>query len=400
MTGRGGIPAGATAVTGNLTVTGQTQAGYLFVGPVATNSPSTSTLNFPKGDNRANGVTVALSGSGSLSVTYVAGNSTARTQAIFDVTGYFTADASGATYHAVSPTRLLDTRAGNGLSGTFESRIARTFQVTGRGGIPAGATAVTGNLTVTGQTQAGYLFVGPVATNSPSTSTLNFPKGDDRANGVTVALSGSGSLSVTYVAGNSTARTQAIFDVTGYFTSPTPAPTVTNVNPTSGPTAGGTSVTITGTNLSAATSVNFGATAGAIISNSATQIDGDLAGRRRRPRRCHGHDRRGHERHLLGRPLHVYPAGPDRDQRQSHQRHDRRGHLGDDHRDEPVVGDQRALRRDRRGHQHEQRDHRSRRPRRPASPPPSMSRSRPLVARVPSPRPTTSRMSRPRPPRP
>ena len=53
---------------------------------------------------------------------------------------------------------------------------------------------------------------------------------------------------------------------------PPPAPTVTNVGPTSGPTAGGTSVTITGTNLSAATSVHFGPTAGAITSNSATQV--------------------------------------------------------------------------------------------------------------------------------
>ena len=53
---------------------------------------------------------------------------------------------------------------------------------------------------------------------------------------------------------------------------PSPVPTVTNVNPTSGPTAGGTSVTITGTNLSGATSVHFGATAGAITSNSATQV--------------------------------------------------------------------------------------------------------------------------------
>ncbi len=126
--------------------------------------------------------------------------------------------ATGSTYHAISPTRLLDTRIGNGLSGTFKSHLARTFQVTGRGGVPSGATAVTGNLTVTGQTQAGYLFVGPVATNSPSSSTLNFPKGDDRANGVVVALGAGGTLSVTYVAASSTARTQAIFDVTGYFT--------------------------------------------------------------------------------------------------------------------------------------------------------------------------------------
>ncbi|MFI5042150.1 MAG: fibronectin type III domain-containing protein, partial [Acidimicrobiales bacterium] len=67
----------------------------------------------------------------------------------------------GSTYHALSPTRLLDTRIGNGLSGTFKSHLARTFQVTGRGGVPATAVAVTGNLTVTGQATAGYLFIGP-----------------------------------------------------------------------------------------------------------------------------------------------------------------------------------------------------------------------------------------------
>ena len=39
------------------------------------------------------------------------------------------------------------------------------------------------------------------------------------------------------------------------------APTVTSISPTTGPTAGGTSVTITGTNLTGATSVNFGSEA-------------------------------------------------------------------------------------------------------------------------------------------
>jgi len=128
-----------------------------------------------------------------------------------------TPDATGSTYHVLDPTRLLDTRTGIGLSGTFASGVARTFQVTGVGGVPAGAIAVTGNLTVTQQTRAGYLFVGPVATNSPSSSTLNFPVGDDRANGVTVALGAGGTLSITYIASSSAARTQAIFDVTGYF---------------------------------------------------------------------------------------------------------------------------------------------------------------------------------------
>ena len=50
-------------------------------------------------------------------------------------------------------------------------------------------------------------------------------------------------------------------------------PTVTGVAPTSGPTAGGTSVTITGTNLTGATAVTFGATPAASFTvNSATSI--------------------------------------------------------------------------------------------------------------------------------
>jgi hypothetical protein len=50
-------------------------------------------------------------------------------------------------------------------------------------------------------------------------------------------------------------------------------PAVTSVNPTSGPTAGGTSVTITGTDLSGATGVSFGATAAAGFTvDSGTQI--------------------------------------------------------------------------------------------------------------------------------
>src|ERR1019366_3019001 len=218
VTGQGGVPSGATAVTGNLTVTGQTAAGYLFLGPVAANHPTSSTLNFPLGDNRANGVTVALGAGGTLSATYIASSLSRTTQVLFDVTGYFTPDATGSTYHALGPARILDTRYATGLSGVFHSQLARTFQVTGQGGVPSGATAVTGNLTVTGQTAAGYLFLGPVAANHPTSSTLNFPLGDNRANGVTVALGAGGTLSATYIASSLSRTTQVLFDVTGYFT--------------------------------------------------------------------------------------------------------------------------------------------------------------------------------------
>jgi len=88
--------------------------------------------------------------------------------------GYFTPDASGASYVPLSPARVLDSRYGIGLSGTFSSHVARTFVVTGTGVVPPDATAVTGNLSVTGQTSLGLLYIGPVAMNDPTSSTLNF----------------------------------------------------------------------------------------------------------------------------------------------------------------------------------------------------------------------------------
>lgn len=54
---------------------------------------------------------------------------------------------------------------------------------------------------------------------------------------------------------------------------PPPAPTVSTAVPSSGPTAGGTAVTITGTNLSSTTSVTFGGTAATSFTvSSATQV--------------------------------------------------------------------------------------------------------------------------------
>jgi PKD repeat protein len=120
------------------------------------------------------------------------------------------------TYVPLAPARLLDTRVGNGLSGRFASGVPRTFQVGGRGGVPATAVAVTGNLTVTNQSAAGWVFLGPSDVSIPTSSTLNFPVGDNRANGVTVALGPGGTLSATYGAVPG-ASSDLVFDVTGYF---------------------------------------------------------------------------------------------------------------------------------------------------------------------------------------
>ena len=123
---------------------------------------------------------------------------------------------AGATYVPLTPTRLLDTRNGTGGLGVFHSHLAQSFQVAG-GVVPGEATAVTGNLTVTSQTSLGFLYIGPNQQNDPTSSTLNFPLGDDRANAVIVGLNNQGKLWVTYAAPTLGPTANVIFDVTGYF---------------------------------------------------------------------------------------------------------------------------------------------------------------------------------------
>ena len=215
VTGVGGIPAGAVAVTGNVTVTAQEGVGYVAVTPTATNTPASSTVNFPLSDNRANNLTVPLSSTGTLSATYVASTGK-KTHLIFDVTGYFLADDTGATFTPLAPVRVLDTRTAIGLSGTFGNNSPRRLTIAGTHGVPLTATAITGNLTVTQQSAAGYLAITKDLTADPATSTLNFPVSDNRANGVFAPLDSLGRLSIVYKA-TAGAHTHVILDVTGYF---------------------------------------------------------------------------------------------------------------------------------------------------------------------------------------
>jgi len=213
------VPASAVAVTGNLTIVGQTKAGYVTLSTTAPPAiPPTSTINFPAGDTRANGVTVKLSPTGTLWVVYKAapGN---KTQVIFDVTGYYVNDMTGARFVPLAPGRRMDTRLPaprEGLSGAFSANVARTLVIEPYQGVPVNAIAIAGNLTVVNQTKGGFISMTQVATNSPTTSTLNFPAGDIRANGVTGPMTDpAGTVGLVFKASSGTAH--MILDVTGYF---------------------------------------------------------------------------------------------------------------------------------------------------------------------------------------
>jgi len=216
IAGDDGVPSIAIAVTANLTVTGQSARGWVYVAPTIDSTPTASTINFPTADNRANGVTVALSPQGTISAWYGAAAG-ATTQLIVDVTGYFLADSSGAGYAPYGPYRILDTRDGTGLSGAFQAGVPRKIQVAGVAGLPdSGIVAVTGTLTVVRPTVKGYVYVGPTARTSPTSSTINFPAGDIRANNVTVPVNSDGTVAADYAAPSGSVN--LVLDISGYFT--------------------------------------------------------------------------------------------------------------------------------------------------------------------------------------
>jgi hypothetical protein len=216
-----GVPATATAVTGNVTVVGQVGLGYVTIAPSLTTGtqPGTSTINFPKGDIRANNITVQLATGGKLDAMYWSSTTSDTVNILFDVTGYFFNDVTGSTFHALTPVRVLDSRTSVG-TGIYHSKTKQTLTVaTTASGVPATAAAITGNVTVVSQVSLGYVSVAPSLTTNtqPLTSTINFPVGDIRANGLTVQLAASGKVDLMYWTSVTTDTTHVLLDVTGFY---------------------------------------------------------------------------------------------------------------------------------------------------------------------------------------
>ncbi|WP_260636909.1 beta strand repeat-containing protein [Streptomyces angustmyceticus] len=158
---------------------------------------------------------------------------------------------------SVNVTVTTPSGTSNALPYTYVAVPAPTLtSLTPTSGSPAGGNVVT----VTGTNLTGATSVkfgsntGVILTNTATQITVIAPAGPPSSVNVTVTTAGgtSNGLPYTYVA--------------------TPAPTLTTLNPTSGPTTGGNTITLTGTNLTGATSVKFGTNTGVILTNTATQI--------------------------------------------------------------------------------------------------------------------------------
>jgi hypothetical protein len=210
-------PGREVAVSLNITVTGAQAAGFVTAYPAGAGRPNTSVLNFARGQTISNLSITRLGNGGAVSL-YNGSSSPIHLVADVEQTveaGVSTAfDAVAGQLIPSVPQRLLDTRIGLGSVHAVAAHATLAVQAAGRAGLPTAAiTAAVVNLTVTRSTAGGYLSAYGSNSARPSTSDMNFSRGDTVAHTTIVPVGPDG----RFLLYNGSAGTvQVVADVEGY----------------------------------------------------------------------------------------------------------------------------------------------------------------------------------------
>lgn|GEM_PF-2497006 len=130
----------------------------------------------------------------------------------YSVVANWTETVTPADFYSVAPCRLFDSRTAQPLvSGT-----AQSVQATGSCQIPAGARALSVNVTVVSPTAAGYLVLYPGNEAQPLSSTVNFQTGQVRANNAILKLDPAGAIQALAII-QGAGQTHVVIDVNGYY---------------------------------------------------------------------------------------------------------------------------------------------------------------------------------------
>lgn len=221
ITGAAGVPAaGVSAVVLNLTATDTSESSFLTAWPDGVARPLASNLNWGAGSTVANSVTLALGQAGRIDLYNLAGDA----DLVVDVSGYYTDGslAPSALFHALFPTRALDTRPATQM-GPYSSPLAAGQQLgvslAGRFGIPSMAAsvppvAVVLNVTATDTNFPDFLSVYPASSGVPPLiSNLNWAAGQTVADMVVVQLAADGTVELYSPRG----QVDVVADVLGWY---------------------------------------------------------------------------------------------------------------------------------------------------------------------------------------
>ena len=210
VTGAGAAPDNAAAVVLNVTVTAPGGPGFLSVYPAGIGRPDASNVNYNPGQTVANQVTVKVGQGGSVNLF-----SQAAADVVVDIMGWYApGPAAPGGFVPVSPVRVLDSRIILGDLNYDPVTDSVILHLSGGfGGVPAGATAVSLNVTVVGPDVPSYLTVWPDGATRPLSSNINFAIGATVPNAVAVGLGAEGGVEFY-----TPAFPDLVADLGGYFT--------------------------------------------------------------------------------------------------------------------------------------------------------------------------------------
>jgi PKD repeat protein len=236
----------------------------LFLVPpvLADNSAPTFTSISPTTGPTAGSTVVTIIGTGFTNATAVTFGGTPASS--FTVTSDTQITATTPVYATAGPVNVVVTTPSGTATGTGAYTYTAAPTVTGivpTSGTTAGSTVVT--ITGTGFIGATVVTFGGIAATPFTVNSAT------QITATTPAHTTAGPVDVIVTTPGGTSATSAADGYT--YTAPI-VPAVTGIVPTSGTTAGGTSVTITGTGFTGVTGVMFGSTAATITANTATSI--------------------------------------------------------------------------------------------------------------------------------
>lgn len=161
VAGTGGVPADATAVSLNLTVTNPRAAGFLTAYPCDEDRPLASNVNFRSDNTVAGAAIVPVAADGTVCIF-----TSSATHLIVDVMGSFSGTDA---YIRAGPTRLTDTRdlGDAGMVAHNPLRVRMPSSI-------AGGAAIL-NVTAVGGPRPGFVTVFRCGDPLPGTSNVNFP---------------------------------------------------------------------------------------------------------------------------------------------------------------------------------------------------------------------------------
>jgi hypothetical protein len=260
-----GVPSGVSAVVLDVTALDPTATGYLTAYDADSPDPGVASIGLRAGRMTNQTATVEVSSEGTVSLT---NHSAGTSDVTASILGYYTqgsAASAGDSYFGLPWSEI-------GGTANIAANSSETFQISGQGGIPAGADTAVLQVNAINATASGYLDIYPAGTSDPNVSALGYYSDTFYRDLEYAPLSSSGQVTIS---NHGSASVGVTIWARGYYMPPATSPAGAEYWPLYPQLVFGTSTA--GTELTANASTTFQVTGtGNIPDNDVAEVSEDI----------------------------------------------------------------------------------------------------------------------------